>query len=171
MRTHAWSLPWYVFGGSSSGRMFGCSSVGSGSSVVSTIVTVGLVLVDVASVAVVVGAVVEGVAVVDFGTTFGFSDVVVIGFVVELAVVLVVGVGSEVCTVVAAGDRVVTGLSAPPSAKCWTAGTEPAAIRAAAPRATAVRVNFTVNRSLSFKKQTRCFATFCQTGTYDMQCE
>ncbi|GAA3515809.1 hypothetical protein GCM10022417_07840 [Corynebacterium pilbarense] len=127
-------------------------------------------LVGVASVAAVVGAVVavvEGVAVVDFGTTFGFSDVVV----VELAVVLVVGVGSEVCTVVAAGDRVVTGLSAPPSAKCWTAGAEPAAIRAAAPRATAVRVNFTVNRSLSFKEETRCSATFCQTDTYDMQRE
>ena len=110
-------------------------------------------------------------AVVDFGTTFGFSDVVVVGLVVEFAVVLVVGVGSEVCTVVAAGDRVVTGLSAPPSAKCWTAGTEPAAIRAAAPRATAVRVNFTVNRSLSFGEETRCSATFCQTDTYDMQRE
>ena len=79
--------------------------------------------------------------------------------------------GLPLADVVAAGDRVVTGLSASPSAKCWTAGTEPAAIRAAAPRATAVRVNFTVNRSLSFKKQTRCFATFCQTATYDMQRE
>jgi len=142
--------------------------------VVSTTVTVELVLVDVASVAAVVGAVVavvEVVAVVDFGTTFGFSDVVVVELAVELVVVLVVGVGSEVCTVVAAGDRVVTVLSASPSAKCWTAGTEPAAIRAAAPRATAVRVNFTVNRSLSFNEESRCSATFCQTGTYDMQRE
>ena len=124
-----------------------------------------LVLVDGASAAVVVVA----VSVVEFCTTFGLSDVVV-GL--EVGVVsLEVGVSSEVCTVVAAGDRVVTGLSASPSAKCWTAGTEPAAIRAAAPRATAVRVNFTVNRSLSFKEETKCFATFCQTGTYDMQRE
>ena len=150
--------------------MFGCSSVGSASAVVAA---VEIKLVDGVS----------GTTVVS--TTFGFSWgdvgvlvaglvvalVVVVGLVVELAVVLEVGVSSEVCTVVAAGDRVVTGFSAPPSAKCWTAGTEPAAIRAAAPRATAVRVNFTVNRSLSFKKQTRCFATFCQTGTYDMQRE
>jgi len=114
-----------------------------------------------------------------FGVSWGDVGVLVAGLVVALVVVLVVGlvvslevgVSSEVCTVVAAGDRVVTGLSASPSAKCWTAGTEPAAIRAAAPRATAVRVNFTVNRSLSFKEETRCSATFCQTGTYDMQRE
>ena len=79
----------------------------------------------------------------------------VVELVVGLVVVLVVGVESEVFTVVAAGDRVVTGLSASPSAKCWTAGTEPAAIRVAAPRATAVRVNFTVNRSLSFKEENK----------------
>jgi len=129
-----------------------------------------LVLVDGASVSAVVGDV---VSVEGFGTTFGFSDVVVLVVVPVVGVVvsLEVGVSSEVCTVVAAGDRVVTGLSASPSAKCWTAGTEPAAIRAAAPRATAVRVNFTVNRSLSFKEETKCFATFCQTGTYDMQRE
>jgi len=136
--------------------------------VVSTTVAVGLVLVlvDGASAAVVVVA----VSVVEFCTTFGLSDVVV-GLEVGV-VVLEVGVSSEVCTVVAAGDSTVTGLSASPSAaKCWTAGTEPAAIRAAAPRATAVRVNFTVNRSLSFKEETRCSATFCQTGTYDMHCE
>jgi len=140
--------------------------------VVSTTVAVGLVLVlvDGASVSAVVGDV---VSVEGFGTTFGFSDVVVLVVVPVVGVVvsLEVGVSSEVCTVVAAGDRVVTGLSASPSAKCWTAGTEPAAIRAAAPRATAVRVNFTVNRSLSFKEETKCFATFCQTGTYDMQRE
>ena len=121
-------------------------------SVVVTVVAAELVLVGVVPVAAVVG--VSSV----FGMTDGFCDVEV-------------GVGSEVCTDVAAGDRVVTGLSASPSAKCWTAGTEPAAIRAAAPRATAVRVNFTVNRSLSFKEETRCSATFCQTGTYDMQRE
>ena len=148
--------------------MFGCSSVGSASAVVAA---VELKLVDGVSGTTVVST--------TFGVSWGDVGVLVAGLVVALVVVLVVGlvvslevgVSSEVCTVVAAGDRVVTGLSASPSAKCWTAGTEPAAIRAAAPRATAVRVNFTVNRSLSFKEETKCFATFCQTGTYDMQRE